>query len=52
MDRDARAPAYVGLFGATEAENGYNVYYFSPAAAKLAAGLISRYSGVLCVLAT
>jgi hypothetical protein len=25
------------LFGATEAENGYNVYYFSPAAAKLAA---------------
>jgi hypothetical protein len=38
-----------GLKGhATEAENGYNVYYFSPAAAKLAAGLISRYSGVPC----
>ena len=36
----------VGLFGAIEGDQ--HAYYFSPAAAKLAANLISRYSGVPC----
>ena len=36
----------VGLFGAIEGDQ--HAYYFSPAAAQLAANLISRYSGLPC----